>query len=1437
MRYVAFPWVFKRVLARIQFWTELFQLRIHFDRHFYLSTYPQVDRSGFGAIEHYCIRGWREGLNPHPDFDTLYYLGSNPDVEKSGINPYLHFILHGRKEGRRPKATHIEDHELAIDYLVIAPEFDINFYLSHYPDVKDARVDPVKHFITGGWREFRNPTKDFDTRYYYSSNRDAIPEHVNPFRHYLEFGRQEGLLGFEPAVLGEGSVRLLDNQESNISPTSSFSLQPPGKRRLLYFPDYTTTNPYQTLLYKECGSAWEVSFGTINDALELASKGRQSDTIVFHLHWPEPIFSGIQDADPFRVRAHAFLTKIRQFQSFGGQFIWTIHNKLPHDLPCLEHHIWFNEQLASLADLIHVHAQDSVDIIEQTFQLVRKRCVVIPHGSFVDYYPNTVSRSTSRDRLGLPQSAFVMASIGQLRPYKGLEPLVRAFSSARMHDSSLQLLVAGKPVFPTRAGYWTGLQNITPGLSAVEGYIPDDDLQFYFNAADVIVLPYNEILTSGSLMLAASFGKPIIAPDLPALRNYNEVGFVLTYKRSDLFDLFRTVRDFRQLGPEKLDELSAKALSFARSKNWDQISHQFFQVLNERLIAPANTLNIAGKDVDVVQPPSPAVDRFIGVAIVNYRSADEVESLIATIPPIAAAWPVRIYIMDNDTDNAQVTKLRRIAPSACIVRSRTNLGYAGGNNVLINLMRQEGAQYIFIVNPDVRVGKSALDELLTFAKGHSQCFISPAVLTDEGGVSFAGGTVHKDRDIRIHHRNVGEPFSRLGSVPYETDVLNGCAVLFSTHLLNVVGDLPEEYFLYFEETEWFLKAKEKGIRCFIVPTARVVHTKQSHGHKVPTAYYVYYFLRNTLIFNRRNGGSVEVAENRITKEFIEGWRTTIIRNAAGYLSIFDRCVSAAIEDGRNNMLGRVDIGSRLDRVASPRPWLSQGFVESFTGSLIIGWAAKRGVADSDHSPVWTADEVWLLVDDVPVASTVPKEHRPDVAAKGFGNVTGFSLEVPLHLRDCSVRKIEVRSAGDGKRLGFLSSSSQAEPLARRIQFLECVEAAPKIRARIDGIHDGAVGGWAYDDTSPGRAVVIDVRVNQQCEIRVVADLYRPDLQSAGFANGRHGFKIALPNRILAEVTLTVSISVTEASGKKTVLAERTLNDPMHAGGFDPRLDAQRFLQWAYLDGDMPIGIYSSLSQIKMFFDLEMERHIAMAATCHEKPLVTVVMPAFDRVSSIDASIRSVLAQSYRNFELIVVDDGSSDGTAELVQSLFDTLGDSRVRLLRHQSNRGVSAARNTALKESCGEIITYLDSDNTWHPSYIAIVVDRVASESESIAVYAGQEIWEVLPYFNEIELRRIRACPFNRSKLERRNFIDLNVFAHKRECIDRYGMFREDMSRLVDWELILRYTNELPPIFVPVLLNKYFINRVANQVTQTVEYGSNRQIIYQFHGPFANRV
>ncbi len=196
-----------------------------------------------------------------------------------------------------------------------------------------------------------------------------------------------------------------------------------------------------------------------------------------------------------------------------------------------------------------------------------------------------------------------------------------------------------------------------------------------------------------------------------------------------------------------------------------------------------------------------------------------------------------------------------------------------------------------------------------------------------------------------------------------------------------------------------------------------------------------------------------------------------------------------------------------------------------------------------------------------------------------------------------------------------------------------------------------------------------------------------------------------------------------------------------------------------------------------------------------EPAVSIIMPTFNRAPFIAEAIRSVQAQSFRAWELIVVDDGSSDSTEEVVNNFRS---DCRVRYIR-QEHSGASKARKRGVEETLAPIIAYIDSDNTWYKNFLLSAVDHLAVNIEDDVVYGA-----LVTYIHGLEDKCILWRRFDRRELLERNFIDANVLVHRRELVFRFGNWDEKLKRLSDWDLILRYTVEKPAHALNVLAAYY---------------------------------
>lgn len=205
----------------------------------------------------------------------------------------------------------------------------------------------------------------------------------------------------------------------------------------------------------------------------------------------------------------------------------------------------------------------------------------------------------------------------------------------------------------------------------------------------------------------------------------------------------------------------------------------------------------------------------------------------------------------------------------------------------------------------------------------------------------------------------------------------------------------------------------------------------------------------------------------------------------------------------------------------------------------------------------------------------------------------------------------------------------------------------------------------------------------------------------------------------------------------------------------------------------------------------------------QETLVSVIMPTWNRRRVIKRAIDSVMAQSYQNYELIISDDGSTDGTGNL---LLHEYGQVPKLLYLCNEHRGVSYARNSALEKARGQLIAYLDTDNQWDTNFLMLMVNSLEDSPEKSTAYCGIRV------INEIRQARFtRLVDYDRMALEKRNFIDMNIFIHRKSLFRRYGGFAHDVEPLEDWELILRYTKENPPLVVNCCLANYYIAKEIN--------------------------
>jgi glycosyltransferase involved in cell wall biosynthesis len=308
---------------------------------------------------------------------------------------------------------------------------------------------------------------------------------------------------------------MMDKKQESQVGTSPSEARP--SMNVLGWPGFSSKNgnPYTRLLYEHMEAEGNVEV----DGFSLLEP-LQKRYDVWHVHWPDSLLSY-----PSKALATAYVTAELALFAWtrlcGTKLVWTTHDLGPHEShhPRLEKIFWalFIPMVDGIISLSETARREAYSRFPE---LKTVPSAIVPHGHYRTAYPTSVSKEDARRQLDLRPEDRVIVFVGRIRPYKNVVPLIRAFR--RWEEPSARLFIAGNPISDELAQRVRAAQEGDDRIRIDLRFIEEKEISALLAASDLVALPYEAIMHSGTALLALSFNRPVLMPDRGAMAELQE---------------------------------------------------------------------------------------------------------------------------------------------------------------------------------------------------------------------------------------------------------------------------------------------------------------------------------------------------------------------------------------------------------------------------------------------------------------------------------------------------------------------------------------------------------------------------------------------------------------------------------------------------------------------------------------------------------------------------------------------------------------------------------------------------------------------------------------------------------------------------------------------------------------------------------------------------
>lgn len=234
----------------------------------------------------------------------------------------------------------------------------------------------------------------------------------------------------------------------------------------------------------------------------------------------------------------------------------------------------------------------------------------------------------------------------------------------------------------------------------------------------------------------------------------------------------------------------------------------------------------------------------IGVSILSYRNIKDTLECVESFQSLETKYKVEFVVVDNSEDLSYFNELQSQLKGLKVVHQDENKGYASGNNVGIQILLDNGCDYILVINNDTTINKNFLD-ILVDSYSKEDGLIAPMIYTYDTKEVWSSGGIY--RKFFANHSMTYNLYKEIK----EQHFLSGCCFLVSRENILKVGLMDEDYFMYSEDADYSIRFLKHNLKLKVVPSAIIYHKESKSSGKM-SAFQIYYMFRGRLLFIHKN---------------------------------------------------------------------------------------------------------------------------------------------------------------------------------------------------------------------------------------------------------------------------------------------------------------------------------------------------------------------------------------------------------------------------------------------------------------------------------------------------------------------------------------------------------------------------------------------------------